>query len=124
MNLIEHMKRAIAFSRATYGPGPRSKGVVDHIRKELAELETNPDDGIASNEWVDVVILGLDGLWRAKEAELNAGSLLLIPHTGDEIAERVVEAIVSKQNKNELRTWPDWRTASPDRAIEHVRDDE
>ena len=30
-------------------------------------------------------------------------------------------AIVAKQARNEARTWPDWRTAPLDRAIEHDR---
>ena len=30
-------------------------------------------------------------------------------------------AIKAKQARNEARTWPDWRTASPDKAIEHDR---
>lgn len=69
MNLIEHLRRQMAFSRATYGPGERTDGVCDHIAREMAEIKTAPDDGLRSREWVDVVILGLDGMWRAAEAE-------------------------------------------------------
>lgn len=32
--------------------------------------------------------------------------------------------IVAKQTKNEGRTWPDWRSAAPGKAIEHVRGEE
>lgn len=76
-------------------------GVVDHIRRELKEIEAAPTD---LSEWVDVVILALDGAWRsgATPAQITA-------------------AIVAKQAKNEGRTWPDWRTADPDKAIEHDR---
>lgn len=112
MNLIEHLRRQMAFSRATYGPGERTKGVCDHIRKELAEMTDNPDDGYRSSEWVDVVILAFDGMWRALEAEG-------IPW--DEIPARIGEKITGKQSKNERRDWPDWRTAPKDQAIEHVR---
>jgi hypothetical protein len=38
MNLIEHLTRQIAFSRATFGPAERTAGVIDHIRKELVEI--------------------------------------------------------------------------------------
>jgi len=31
--------------------------------------------------------------------------------------------IAEKQTRNEARTWPDWRTAPKDRAIEHVKID-
>ena len=99
--LRRHMRRAIAFSLATFGPGDRSAGVVAHIRKELLEIEAKPDD---LEEWIDVAILAFDGAWRAG-------------YTADEI----VAALAAKQAKNEARTWPDWRTASPDALIEHVK---
>ncbi len=101
MDLIAHLYRQRAFSRATFGPGARTAGVCDHIRKELAEIEAAPAD---ITEWVDVVLLALDGAWRSGATpEQNA------------------EAIQAKQTKNEGRDWPDWRTAPTDRAIEHVR---
>ena len=109
MDLEQHLKRQIAFSRATFGPGTRQKGVIDHIRRELIEVENS--DG-SPEEWVDVVILSLDGLTRAL---LNKG------RTVDRAAEAAVDLIVEKQNRNELRDWPDWRTAPADKAIEHVK---
>jgi hypothetical protein len=51
----------MAFSHATFGPGERMDGVIDHIRKELIEVEGCNGE---SSEWVDVVILALDGLTR------------------------------------------------------------
>jgi len=101
MDLIKHLERQSKFSEATFGPGPRAEGICDHIRKELAEIADAPDD---LTEWVDVVILALDGAWRAG-------------YTPEEIA----AAIEAKQTKNEGRQWPDWRTAAPGKAIEHVR---
>lgn len=112
MNLTEHVRRQMAFSRATYGPGERTAGVCDHIAKEIGEIKESPDEGRRSREWVDVVILGLDGLWRALEAE---------GHDWREIPSEIVDLIQAKQCKNEKRDWPDWRTAPKDRAIEHVR---
>ena len=100
-DLVAHLTRQREFSLKTFGPGARTKGVIDHIRKELAEIEAQPDD---IEEWVDVIILAFDGAWRA----------------GWEPA-KIVEAIVAKQKKNEARQWPDWRTADPEKAIEHVR---
>jgi hypothetical protein len=96
-----HLARQRAFSERTFGPGARTKGVVDHIRKELREIEADPTD---LGEWVDVVILALDGAWRAGHKP-----------------QRIIDAIVAKQTRNEARTWPDWRTADPNRAIEHDR---
>lgn len=99
--LIEHLKRQKQFSLETFGPGQRTAGVVDHIRKELVEIEQNPND---PEEWVDVLMLTLDGLWRAGLS-----------------AEQIIEQIKRKQEVNEMRDWPDWRTADPNKAIEHVR---
>jgi len=33
----------------------------------------------------------------------------------------IIAAIKAKQSVNEGRVWPDWRTADPDKAIEHIR---
>lgn len=99
-----HLERQRAWSTATFGPGRRTLGVIDHIRKELAEIEATPLD---IEEWVDALILAFDGAWRA----------------GWE-PQQIIDAIVAKQGKNELREWPDWRTASEDKAIEHVRDEQ
>jgi hypothetical protein len=96
-----HIERQRKWSADTFGPGPRTLGLIDHISKELVEIEADPTD---LAEWVDVVILAFDGAWRA----------------GWEPQE-IIDAIIAKQAKNESRTWPDWRTMSPDQAIEHDR---
>lgn len=100
-DLIAHLQRQIAFSEKTFGPGPRVQGVCDHIRKELVEVEA---EGGPLAEWVDVIILGLDGAWRSGAS-----------------AEQIAAAITAKQAKNEGRRWPDWRTSAPGKAIEHDR---
>jgi len=99
-DLIKHLRRQKAFSEKTFGPGARTKGVLDHIRKEVSEVYKNPSD---VTEWIDIVLLALDGAWRAG-------------HTPEQIA----AALEAKQSKNESRSWPDWRQSSPDKAIEHV----
>lgn len=112
MDLQSHLIRQMAWSHATFGPGVRTQGVVDHIRKELVEVLEGGGD---SAEWVDVVILALDGLTR-QLAYCNGERAN--PAT---IAEVAVKMIVGKQSRNEARIWPDWRTADPNKAIEHVR---
>ncbi len=99
-----HLARQRDWSLETFGPGSRLLGVLDHIRKELTEIEADPTD---ITEWVDVIILAFDGAWRA----------------GWE-PQQIIDAIKAKQARNEARQWPDWRTASPDHAIEHVREGE
>lgn len=103
-DLVAHLRRQSAFSERTFGPGSRLAGVVDHIRKELCEVL---DSGGALAEWVDVIILGMDGAWRSGATP-----------------EQIVAAIEAKQTRNEGRTWPDWRTAPPGKAIEHDRSGE
>lgn len=100
-DLIAHLTRQREFSERTFGPGTRTKGVIDHIRKELIEIEAKPDD---LSEWVDVILLALDGAWRAGYTP-----------------QQICEGMTAKQVKNEARTWPDWRTADPNKAIEHDR---
>ncbi|WP_424195470.1 dATP/dGTP pyrophosphohydrolase domain-containing protein [Ampullimonas aquatilis] len=103
-NFETHLQRQREWSEVTFGPGARTQGVVDHIRKELVEILDNPSD---ITEWIDVVILALDGAWRAGASP-----------------QQIIDTIVAKQTKNENRKWPDWRTANPDKAIEHVRGNE
>jgi hypothetical protein len=99
-----HIARQRAFSLATFGPGLRTTGVLDHITKEIEEVRADPTD---LDEWVDLIILALDGAQR----------LGVEPQA-------IIDAVVSKQARNEKRTWPDWRTADPDKAIEHDRSGE
>lgn len=114
MDLKQHLIRQMAWSHATFGPGERMEGVADHIRKELNEVIAS---GGESEEWVDVVILALDGLTR--RLAFLGGSGRRDPN---EVAELACRMIQQKQSLNEARDWPDWRTQPKDRAIEHLRD--
>jgi hypothetical protein len=99
-----HLENQRAWSLETFGPGKRTKGVLDHIRKELLEIEADPEDLM---EWVDIIILAFDGAWR---------------HGWE--PQEIINAIKMKQSVNQNRTWPDWRTRSEDEAIEHDRSGE
>lgn len=104
-DLVSHLHRQIEFSERTFGPGERTDGVCDHIRKELREVQDDAARGLPTlAEWVDVIILAFDGAWRSGATP-----------------EQITQAIVAKQSKNEGRKWPDWRTADPTKAIEHDR---
>lgn len=87
-------------------------GVCDHIRKEIAEIE---ESGGEASEWVDVVILALDGLTR-RLAYCNG-----VRSDPEIVANTACQMIRGKQTRNEARVWPDWRTAEPGKAIEHVK---
>jgi dATP/dGTP diphosphohydrolase len=97
----KHIYNQRAWSEKTFGPGLRTGGILDHIRKELREIEADPLD---LSEWVDVIILAFDGAWR----------------TGAQ-PQDIIDAIKEKQMKNERREWPDWTTFSDKEAIEHIR---
>lgn len=93
-----------AWSRQTFGPGDRHRGLIEHIRRELLEIERDPTD---LEEWIDVINLALDGASRC----CHASSM------------DVAKMLIAKHEKNMARTWPDWRTLSPDEPAEHVRGD-
>lgn len=94
------LHRQVAFSSRTFGPGPRALGIVDHIRKELREIEAAPGD---LEEWIDVALLALDGAWRSGASP-----------------EAVCRALVAKLAKNEQRAWP--APGAQDQAIEHIEE--
>lgn len=99
MDLIKHLEKQKTFSEKTFGPAKRTKGIIEHIKKELVEIEENPTD---LEEWIDVALLAFDGAWRAG-------------YTPEEIAKK----LAYKLEKNSNRTWPDWREMSENSAIEH-----
>ncbi len=100
-SLYAYLQRQRRFSEKTFGPGDRAKGVIDHIRKELIEVEADPKD---LKEWIDVVTLALDGAWRAGFSP-----------------EQIIHQLNATLTRNENRVWPDWRTMPADKAIEHDR---
>lgn len=88
------------WSAIVFGEGPRVEGICKHIESELKEVRANPSD---VTEWVDIVILALDGAWRA----------------GYSPAE-VCEALHAKQNINLDRQWKP--ITSDGEPIFHIRD--
>lgn len=112
MNLNHHLIRQMAWSHATFGPGELRECVLDHIKKEIVEVEESNGD---SSEWVDVILLAIDGLTRSL-AFCNGER-----KDPREVAITACEMITWKQSKNESRTYPDWRTIDRSKAIEHIR---
>jgi hypothetical protein len=100
VDLVDYIEVQKEWSERVFGPGQRTKGICEHIRKELAEIEQAPADLM---EWIDVVILALDGAWRAGHS-----------------AESISKALVEKFEINLKRKWP---MAGPEnRAIEHIKE--
>lgn len=103
--LVNFFDQRSQWSERSFGPRDRYGGgtrVVKHIRKELKEIEAKPDD---LEEWIDIILLAMDGAWRSAGADGKA----------------FVEKLHEKQMVNFHRTWPDWRTLAPDQVAEHVR---
>jgi len=100
MDIIKHMYRQQAWSYETFGPPNGAEGCIKHLKLELEEVQEDP----TPEEWADVIILAMDGAMRDGHSP-----------------EVIMAAIEAKQTKNELRQWPDWRTATPGEPIEHIK---
>lgn len=82
----EWMNRRYAWSLKTFGKGQRTKGIIAHIQCELKEVEAAPDDLM---EWVDLLLLALDGAARAGHS-----------------SKTVITGIHEKHKINQAREWP------------------
>ncbi len=96
-SLEHYLERHVDWSLATFGPGTRTEGLLKHIAKELGEISRQPYDLV---EWIDVIILALDGYWR---------------HGGD--PKQIMTVLVEKQDINLAR---EWNTPIDGEPTEHV----
>lgn len=102
----EYVFRHVEWSTKTFGPrsiwAQDTERVCRHIEKELKEIRENPYD---CEEWIDVIILAIDGAYRS----------------GHQPA-AIASALQKKQLTNINRTWviPD----DPTTPIEHDRIEE
>lgn len=103
-NLTHLIRQQMRWSHETFGPGQRTDGVLAHIAKEIEEVRAAPTD---LEEWIDLVILALDGAWRSSD---------------DVLPEDIVSMLNYKYEKNFARRWPDWRTAAEGQPIEHIEE--
>lgn len=97
--LREYIQRHKNWSLSTFGEGQRTEGLCRHIEKELSEIRKNPNDVF---EWVDVIILAIDGAWRSGHSPLQ-----------------IVNALVQKQAINFERKWS---LSKEDEPTEHIRE--
>ena len=100
MNPFEAMvERHRSWTYANFGTGRQTLGLTRHIEKELEEIRENPDD---LSEWIDVMLLALDGYLR---------------HGGT--VETLLRDMQAKQDKNFARQWlPGTDESTP---VEHDR---
>jgi hypothetical protein len=103
-SLISILERQIDFSLRTFGPpNDNTLGILDHIHKECREVYLM--NGRDIFEWIDILILAIEGAWRAGFTP-----------------KQIVNCLIGKIKINENRKWPDYRTAEPGRAIEHIKE--
>lgn len=96
-----YVERQKEWSEKTFGPGPRTEGVLKHIEKEIAEVRAAPSD---MDEWLDIVMLALDGAWRAGHSTKD-----------------ICDGLERLQMRNMYRrNWPP--PAPPDQPNEHIRE--
>lgn len=98
----EFLARHWAWSLRVFGEGRQTAGLTGHIEKEIEEVRAKPDD---LAEWVDVMMLAMDGYLRHGG---TVGSLLT--------------DLVAKQDENFRRRWPP--AGGGDEPAEHDRGDE
>ncbi len=99
-DLARFLEAQKSWSEKTFGPGDRTFGICEHIREELNEVESS---GGALIEWIDVVILALDGAWRSGHAPAD-----------------IIEGLAFKFAANRKRRWPDWRKFTNGEPIKHL----
>jgi len=100
-SLENYLLAQIRWSDKTFGPGPRTEGILRHIGKEVHEVRASPTD---LEEWIDIVILALDGAWRAGYSPPE-----------------IMQALLHKQQVNRDREYPP--PGPQDQPIEHIRRD-
>jgi hypothetical protein len=100
-DLASYVKDHRAWSEQTF-IGTTAVGITKHIEKECIEVRAKPDD---LEEWIDMIILSIDGYWR---------------HGG--VPEELLPRLRAKQRKNMSRKWVS--TGNPDEPVEHDRSDE
>ena len=135
----EHLARQCAVGREKFGPNERRNGVREHILQEFEEIDAAVDQNEVALEWTDIVILAMDGHLRAVREMLREklkgapegpntdahGNLIGFSGepTNDCVAGVALTMITTKQGKNELRDFGDWRGASEDEPINHKAGD-
>jgi hypothetical protein len=80
-----YLEVQIKWSEIVFGKGMRTEGILKHIALESDEVREEPNE---LEEWVDIIILALDGAWRSGA-------------TPDEI----ILKMFYKQQKNLRRKW-------------------
>lgn len=101
MHFKEFVMAQKDFSSRTFGPGQRLIGNLEHAKKEIEEIRESSG---SLDEWIDLILIGIDGAWRTGATP-----------------DGIEDALIDKMILNRERQWPDWAGYSQDEAIEHIR---
>lgn len=118
MDFARFLRNQQKWSTETFGPytEARTQGILDHARKEIEEIAAEPND---VEEWIDLMILAIDGALAAATLRYPAGHYQ---------AEKAVDLVEwtrdQKMEKNIRRNWPAQADQVPGLAVEHISDDE
>lgn len=80
--------------------GPNASTICEHIRKELEEVLVDPRD---LTEWVDIILLAMDGYHRYGGRSIHID-------------------LEKKQAVNYMRKWPDPAQRKPGEITEHIKE--
>lgn len=100
ISMVDCIARQKTWALKTFGPGDHSQGLLKHIKKEVIEIMEDPSE---TEEWIDIIILAMEGAWRSGA-------------TPEEIA----QLFGLKMSKNERRNWPAVENIDADIPIEHL----
>jgi hypothetical protein len=112
MDFKHYLIRKIQWSIKTFGQGKRTNGVLQHISREIEEVKGSNG---SAKEWVDLVILSLDGLCR--ELVYNKPGMSEVAASN-----AAITLLMEKQLENEAREWPPVDEANQDVAIAHLKE--
>lgn len=94
-----YIEEQITWSRETFGDGERLEGLCQHIESEVEEVRACNGEDLY--EWIDVIILALDGAWRSGFSPPE-----------------ITTALRKKQNLNKARVY---ERVAPDQPSFHVK---
>jgi len=98
-NFKEFIERKMKWSFETFGE-QEVCGVIDHIKDELLEVKENPE---AIEEWIDIILLAIDGASRVGFS-----------------ADDIINELERKLQINTSRRWEGVEKGTS--AIKHIKD--
>lgn len=100
-DLIKALKRQFEFSQRVFGAGPKTEQILRHISRQSVDTIAR---GNPTEEWVDIMILAMDGALRSGSTPYEIAGLLEY-----------------KMTVNEAREWPKLEDQVMDEPVHHIK---